>query len=132
MSKQLIDRKQQGYNIAQMNDSIIRINEISYTVNSQSGNGSYEVHSTDIGWVCSCPDHKFRGVKCKHIYATEISFALRKEVEIRRIEPINIASCIFCNSFNIVKDGIRHNKHGDIQKYNCRDCSHYFTINLGF
>ena len=31
-----------------------------------------------------------------------------------------------------MKDGIRHNKHGDIQKYNCKDCGQYFTINIGF
>jgi hypothetical protein len=43
-----------------------------------------------------------------------------------------IYSCIFCKSFNIVKYGVRHNKNQDIQKYNCRHCNHYFTINLGF
>ena len=32
----------------------------------------------------------------------------------------------------IVKDGLRHNRCGDIQKFNCSDCNHYFTINLGF
>ena len=64
--------------------------------------------------------------------AVEISFALRKEVEVRRIEPVSIASCIYCNSFNIVKDGLRHNKYGVIQKYNCRGCNRYFTINIGF
>ncbi|MGA9171328.1 MAG: DDE-type integrase/transposase/recombinase [Nitrososphaeraceae archaeon] len=133
MSKQLIDREQQGRAIAKMSGSIKRINDISYTVNSRSGNGSsYDINATEIGWVCSCPDHKFRGVKCKHIYAVEISFALRKEVEVRRIEPVNIQGCIFCKSFNIVKDGIRHNKHGDIQKFNCGDCRHYFTVNVGF
>jgi putative transposase len=26
----------------------------------------------------------------------------------------------------------RHNKYGDIQKFNCKDCGRYFTINLGF
>jgi hypothetical protein len=31
-----------------------------------------------------------------------------------------------------VKDGLRHNKHRDIQKYNCRECDRYFTINFGF
>jgi putative transposase len=31
-----------------------------------------------------------------------------------------------------VKDGVRHNKHGDLQIYNCKSCGHYFTINLGF
>jgi transposase-like protein len=132
MSKQLIDRKQQGYLITQMNGSIKRLSETGYTVRSQSGNGTYEINSTNLGWKCSCADHTYRGVKCKHIFAVEISFALRKEVEVRKIEPVGIAGCIYCNSFNIVKDGLRHNKYGDLQKYNCRGCNRYFTINLGF
>jgi transposase-like protein len=133
MSKQLIDRQEQGKMIASMNGLVKRISASSYVVNSQSSNGSsYNVDATEIGWVCSCPDHKFRGVKGKHAYAVEISFALRKEVEIRRIEPVNIQGCIFCKSSNIVKDGIRHNRHGDTQKFNCRDCNHYFTVNVGF
>ena len=82
MSKTAINRQQQGFLIAETTGSIKRINEKSYVVKSQNGNGDYEVCSTDLGWVCSCPDHKFRGVKCKHIFAVEISFALRKEVEI--------------------------------------------------
>ncbi len=47
-------------------------------------------------------------------------------------EPITNQCCIFCKSFNIVRDGVRHNKYADLQKYNCRQCNHYFTINLGF
>ena len=74
----------------------------------------------------------YRGVKCKHIYAVEISFSIRKQVEITKIEPIIIKACIFCKLTNIVKYGLRHNKYGDLQKYNCRQCNHYFTINLGF
>ena len=27
---------------------------------------------------------------------------------------------------------LRHNKYGAIQKFNCRECNRYFTINLGF
>ncbi|MGH9975951.1 MAG: IS6 family transposase, partial [Nitrososphaeraceae archaeon] len=27
---------------------------------------------------------------------------------------------------------LRHNKHGDIQKFNCKTCNKYFTINIGF
>jgi transposase-like protein len=118
--------------IANIDGAIKRISETKYVVKSQNGNGDYDVCSTDLGWVCSCPDHKFRGVKCKHVFAVEISFALRKEVEVARIEPLDINCCIFCNSSNIVKDGLRHNKRGDIQKYDCRNCNHYFTINLGF
>jgi hypothetical protein len=78
MSKQLIDRKEQGRMIAEMSGSVKRNSETSYTVNSQSGNGSYNINATEIGWNCSCPDHVYRGVKCKHVYAVEISFAIRK------------------------------------------------------
>ena len=133
MNKTAINRQQAGLVIANISGAIKRINESEYIVKSQNGNGDYEIHSTDLGWVCSCPDHKFRGVKCKHIFAVEISFALRKEVEVARIAPITTTTtCIYCDSSNIVKDGLRHNKYGNIQKYECRDCKHYFTINLGF
>jgi putative transposase len=71
-------------------------------------------------------------VKCKHIFAVEISFALHKEVEVARIEPVDIDFCVYCKSPWIVKDGLRHNKYGNIQKFNCRDCNRYFIINLGF
>jgi putative transposase len=132
MSKTSINRQQLGLAIANIVGAVKRITELKYVVKSQNGNGEYDISSTDLGWVCSCPDHKHRGVKCKHIFAVEISFALHKEVEVARIQPLDINCCIFCISSNIVKDGIRHNKRGDIQKYNCRECKRYFTINLGF
>ena len=37
MSKQLIDRKEQGRVIVRMNNSVKRISDASYTVSSQSG-----------------------------------------------------------------------------------------------
>jgi putative transposase len=90
-------------------------------VKSQNGNRDYDVCSTDLGWVCSCPDHKFRGVKCKHIFGVEISFALLKEVGVARIESIDMQCCMYCKSSWIVRDGLRHNKYGAIQKFNCRE-----------
>jgi transposase-like protein len=132
MANRTINREQEGHIIAGASGAIKRINR-GYKVLSQSGNGSYDVVSRPLGWVCSCPDHKFRGVKCKHIFAVEISFALRKQVEVARIEPIpNINNCIYCHSIIIVKDGLRHNKYGDIQEFNCKECGKYFTINIGF
>lgn len=75
----------------------------------------------------------FRGIKCKHIIATELSFKIREQVKKRIIEPIvNSGKCIYCKSSQIVKDGLRHNKYCDIQKFNCKDCKKYFTINIGF
>jgi putative transposase len=110
-----------------------RKSENEYEVISQSNRGVYEVLKTSLGWMCSCPDHIYRGVKCKHIFAVEFSSQIRKEVQIRRIESeTNIDSCRFCGSNQIVHAGMRHNKNGDLQKYLCRSCGHYFTINLGF
>ncbi|MDN5847090.1 MAG: hypothetical protein L0H53_12550 [Candidatus Nitrosocosmicus sp.] len=74
----------------------------------------------------------FRGVKCKHVYAVEFSLELRKTVEIQKIEPININGCKYCKSESVVKCGLRKNKHGDLQKFQCNDCNRCFTINLGF
>ncbi|MGB8936333.1 MAG: hypothetical protein WCC17_14650 [Candidatus Nitrosopolaris sp.] len=61
---------------------------------------------TICGWVCSCPDHKFRDVKCKHMFAVEISFALRKQLEVARIEVIDTQCCIYCKSSWIVRNGL--------------------------
>jgi transposase-like protein/predicted RNA-binding Zn-ribbon protein involved in translation (DUF1610 family) len=55
------------------------------------------------------------------------------EVSINRVIPkITAQVCQYCGSENIVKDGVRHNKNGNLQIYECQDCGHYFTINLGF
>jgi len=118
-----------------MSSRVKRIDKHAYIVESQSTIGHYDVLSTELGWICSCADHMFRGVTCKHIYAVEFSLKLRNTVvaEARRIEPIVYTNtCLYCKSSNIVKDGIRHIKCGDIQKFKCKDCIRYFTVNLGF
>ena len=127
-------REQRGSEIVHKKENQVnRIEENFYTVKSQSGNGEYAVCQVDHEWVCECPDYKFRNVKCKHIFAVEFSIALRQAVDKVRIEPIvSLQVCQICESRNVVKDGLRHNKHGDIQVYLCRDCEKHFTINLGF
>ncbi len=125
-------REERGKEIVSKGNQIQRLDDTHYAVNSQSGRGIYDVILGASGWICSCPDSMYRNAKCKHCFAVEISLSLRKEVEARRIEPIHINNCIYCNSARIVKCGIRHNKHGDIQKFTCKDCSKYFTINIGF
>lgn len=126
-------RELRGREIAETDSQIKRLDAHSYRVNSQSGNGVYGVLSTELGWMCECPDHIYRDVKCKHIWAVEFSLTLRNEVESQVIiQPLDVRACRFCGSSNIVKDGLRHNKHGDLQVFNCKDCGHYFTVNLGF
>lgn len=126
-------REQRGTQIAQQENRIHRIEENLYQVKSQSTDSTYEVLNTSLGWICQCPDHIFRGVKCKHIWAVEISEKLRQKVsENRIIQPINTSSCIFCHSENIVKNALRHNKYGNIQRYLCKSCGKRFSINIGF
>jgi putative transposase len=126
-------REEKGHLIAQNNGSVKRINEKEYVVTSQCNGGTYSVHSTDLGWVCACPDHVYRGVKCKHIFAVEFSFAFREQVKKEIIiQPINSVACRYCNSENIVKKALRKNKHNTIQRYLCKDCDRRFSFNIGF
>jgi transposase-like protein len=128
-----INREEQGQLIAQVKDAIKRIDEFTYVVKSQSNGGSYNIHSTELGWKCDCPDHTHRGVKCKHIFAVEFSFALREQVKKEIvIQPITSVVCRYCNSDSIVKKAIRHNKYGNIQRYLCKECGKRFSLNIGF
>src|SRR5659263_87169 len=118
-------REDRGKAIAEKNGQIIRINDNTYKVKSQSSDTLYDITSTEIGWKCSCPDHQTRGLKCKHIHAVEISFNLREEVKkTTTIQPLKITDCIFCHSINIKKFGIRHNKDFDVQKYQSVSYTH--------
>lgn len=126
-------REQRGEAIAKLQNQIQRVDELTYTVESQSRNGEYCVTKVCGEWLCECPDNKYRHVKCKHIFAVEFSSQIRKEVQINRVIPeVNVSNCQYCGSSNLKKDGVRRNKAGAIQKFYCRDCHHYFTINIGF
>jgi transposase-like protein len=127
-------RESRGLEIAKAKESqISRIDYTTYKVLSQSGNGEYVVCLSEDEWRCECPDHRFRGVKCKHIWAVEFSLKMREQVRKNIvIEEMAISNCVFCHSLNIVKDGVRKNKSGAIQIFYCRDYHHYFTFNIGF
>lgn len=126
-------RQEKGKEIANTQDQIRRIDNHTYKVKSQSGNGEYDVVSTESGWNCNCKDHTFRQVCCKHIHAVEFSLKLREQVKKNVIiYPVKVHSCQFCNSDKIVKNAIRHNKYGDLQRYLCKSCNKRFSINLGF
>ncbi len=127
-------RAERGQRIAQLEGQITRLNAEHYQVRSQSGNGLYTVVKAWNGWRCSCPDHIYRETKCKHIWATEFSQALRTEVSNQVvIKPMDMLTCAYCgSSATIVKHGLRHNKNGFIQRFTCRACGKRFVRNLGF
>lgn len=49
-------REDWGKVIAEKAGQIIRINDQSYKVKSQSSDTLYDVTSTQIGWKCTCPE----------------------------------------------------------------------------
>lgn len=127
------NREVRGMAILEKSNQITRLDDDTYKVSSQSRNTSYDVKRTNKGWLCNCLDFYYRNIRCKHIWAVELSLKLREEVRTRLIDPISeITRCIFCKSQMLTKDGVRHNKSGDIQKFNCKSCGRYFTINFGF
>lgn len=127
-------RKESGLKIAENSDQIKRIDENWYQVKSQSlGYDSwYDVISTENGLVCDCPDHQWRKIKCKHIFAVEFSRVFRKQVESVVIAQVDVNCCKFCNSKDIIKKGMRKNQTYNLQVYRCHNCKRKFTINLGF
>jgi putative transposase len=128
-------REQRGHEIAINEGQVFRVTEGYYKVRSQSivAERYYDVNNTSIGWKCNCPDHKFRGTKCKHIWAIQISLGMREQAKRNVVlEPITVTDCPACHSQNIKKSGIRHNVSGDIQRFACKDCSKIFSFNIGF
>jgi putative transposase len=126
-------REERGQAIAQVSGQVNRLEETVYTVKSQSHNGEYRVSKVGDEWICECPDNTYRHLICKHIFAVDFSIQLRNKVSSNRvIQEVNVSNCQWCGSSNLKKDGLRKNKCGTIQKFYCRDCHHYFTINIGF
>src|SRR5208283_2676574 len=126
-------RVMRGQEIAKVEGQIKRLDDVTYSVNSQSGHGLYTVVKGSRDWRCSCPDHMYREVKCKHIWACEFSLKLHDKVrENVVIQPVTINVCLYCKSPSIVKNGMRHNKYGDLQVFQCNSCGRDLTINIGF
>lgn len=126
-------RAARGKEIASVESNVRRIDQHEYRVRSQSGNGEYQVLNTELGWNCSCPDFAYRQEKCKHIFGVELSLQIRRRIEnAKRIVPLDFQSCLYCGSESIVKDGVRHNRNGDIQRLTCRYCGKRFVRNFGF
>jgi putative transposase len=128
-------RQVRGYAIVAKGSQIRRIDSQTYRVKSQASKGSYLVFKQDSEWACECPDHKYRGVMCKHIFAVFFSLEMRKEVSSSdevfqlRKKNLGVSDCQICGSPNVMKFGTRKIKKGKVQRFKCKDCGHRFTVN---
>jgi len=114
---------------------IKRLDEFTYKVKSQSGNGAYLVVKTEGEWRCECPDCRFRGVVCKHIHSVLFSLTFRDSIitssgAVPRSDEPEPDECEYCHSSRIVKRGKRHNKRGLTQTYWCKACGRRFVVDL--
>lgn len=135
MDNTINPRQQRGEKLAKQNGTIKRLDENTYKVRSLPTGTFYDVVSTKTGWICTCPDHRFRKVCCKHIHAVEFSIRFRQRVREENtvtIEQIELSRCPNCFSQDFIKKGRRHNKYGDMQRYACKNCNKWFNFNLGF
>ena len=95
LAPQTTERKERGQAIAKLTDQIHRFDDCHYVVKSQSHESSYNVNKETGAWICNCPDHFYRHVKCKHIYAVEFSNELRLKVEAKKIVPLGNLSNMY-------------------------------------
>ena len=73
---------QRGRDIASKKNQIVEVDESRYIVKSQSNCGEYEVLSTEVGWICSCADHTFSNVTCKHIFSILRRLNIEREMDV--------------------------------------------------
>lgn len=131
-------RKLRGLAIVAQAGTIERINSETYRVKSQSGSGWYLVAKESGEWKCECPDFMNRGVICKHVFAVSYSITLRDKAVSQNFSPrvelpqSSSLSCEKCGSTETVRDGVRANKAGKVQRFTCKVCGYRFVVNEGF
>jgi transposase-like protein len=131
-------RKLRAYSLLAHN-KVDKINDFTYRVWSQKGNGHYIVVREGLEWKCECPDFTLNHVVCKHIHAVEqFSLNERRAIPLEKegdnlceeVEPVLV--CKFCGSEHMVKRGYRNTQRGKIQRFYCKDCKRKFVVNEGF
>jgi putative transposase len=107
-----------------------------FKVKSQSGNGQYVV-TNGKEWDCTCPDHAYRKVVCKHIFAVRFWISLKHKIDDADVfqlyrEFSEASTCKFCGSVNIIKWGYRQNRNVKTPRFKCKDCGQSFVVDEGF
>jgi len=113
-----------GYEILMNGKTITQLDRTTFLVPSQSKNAKYLVQKEGQAWSFECPDHQFRLVYCKHIYATQLWLREKLQPQTVKIETPEAYECKFCGSTQIMKYG-RKTKQLK-QRYYCKSCKKTF------
>jgi hypothetical protein len=95
-------RYRRGCDIVNQKNQIIKLDRFRYRVKSQSSCGEYEVISTELGWTCTCADHRFRTTTCKHMFAI---FAILKLEQEAGVQVRTELTHTYCGWWSIAGEG---------------------------
>ena len=102
MAKPVLSREEKGRLIAENATQIMAMDESHFKVASHSRDVCYDVvRRENRSWICSCFDHCYRQVRCKHIIACQIREQLREKVrENVIIRPVGLLLASTANQSN--------------------------------
>jgi len=125
------DQKTPALAIVARGDQITTIKpNYKYKVQSQSiPNKFYDIVKNDNEYYCTCEHHKTTKRHCIHILAVKFQSTLKESKEIILNDNVK---CDKCGSKNTVKNGMRRNQSGMVNRYLCKECGYRFTDNNGF
>lgn len=129
-------RMVRGFAIVAQHGQIKQTEAHTFKVKSQNGNGQYVI-TNGKSWDCTCPDHTYRKVVCKHIFAVRFWITLKEKIEDSDVfhlhrELSEASTCRFCGSVNIIKWGYRKTKNVRKPRFRCEDCGKTFVMDEGF
>ena len=120
-----------GYAIISKGDVPKKVDEKTFTIPSQNGNGEYTITKGNK-WKCTCPDYKERKMDCKHIHAVKFYLDFNKRVKVENKGIVNQKpKCPYCNCEDTIGYGKRHGNRIK-QKYMCKGCNRQFIEEKDF
>jgi transposase-like protein len=125
-------RQVRGYAIISKGDIPTRINDNTFKILSQNGNGEYTI-KIGAKSTCTCPDYAERKKDCKHIHA--VKFYLDFHNKIKAENKGRVAkrlSCPYCKYEATIGCGKRRTLHGQKQVYQCKSCKRKFIDEKDF
>ncbi len=125
-------RAVRGYAIISKGDVPKKIDENTFTIPSQNGNGEYTIKK-GAKWKCTCPDHKERKMDCKHIHAVKFYLDFNNKVKVENKGIVKQKpKCPYCNCEDVVGWCKRFSKSQVKQRYKCKGCKRSFIEEKDF
>jgi len=132
-----VPRMIRGYAIIAKGDEPKRLDEQTFQIPSQSGNGKYRVAVQGSEWSCECPDYYYRRIECKHIHAVQFWLVLKAKMDSEGVFDIHrkicdAPTCPYCGSIGAVRNGNRKGVNGGKQRFKCKNCRRTFVLEKDF